>query len=109
MDTTKPFDLSRVRSAPAGSIKLTPEGEAHDVKQTTSAQHHYLKTAVAGNAVERVFEVARDVTPTIPAEDHSKMTLKEAQAILGIASGDVAAVEEMYPNADQAAAPTSRA
>lgn len=103
------FDLSKVRTERAGTVKLTPDGREHDVQHMTSFHHHALRQATAANAVERVFEAARAMVPTFSPEEHGSLTLHQAQAILAIASEGIQAAEALVPNVERPATPTSAA
>lgn len=107
-----PFDVSRVRkTAPAGTITLVAGGPVHTVLHMRAKHHHALKTARAGKGdpVAVIFDMVKEVVPTMTDDEHGNLTMEEARAILEISASGIAAVEDTIPNANGPVTPTSPA
>jgi hypothetical protein len=95
----KNVDIDALLNDPSGTITI--KGTTHVVEQLGEESYRYLNTATAAEATDRLFEIARRCAPTIPAD--VQLTIRAANKIIAIASGDIEAVEKLAPNAESPA------
>lgn len=105
-DETQVLDLRRIRKPLAGRVTLE-DGSVHDVLQSRGKHYQALKAIKPSEAMERIYEIARELVPTMSNEQAQELNLDQANAIIGVAGLGVAAVEAMYPpNAESPATST---
>lgn len=101
----KKVRLDAIRAPVLGVVVF--EGTDHEVRQMNFETHHLLESVRESGDVAGLRQAVASVVPTLTAEQVGRLNFDQAEAILSIAGGNIAKVEQLFPNAVSPETPTS--
>lgn len=101
MKPKKILRLDLIESPIAGTMELA-NGDRHDVLQPTVRQQQVLvaveQNPGAADFLE-MYRVVRELVPTLTDDQFGALSNEQVTAIVTMASGNIEAVEKLFPNA----------
>jgi hypothetical protein len=99
------ISLTSVRNPVAGFVELNKK--KYNVLKFTGDQYKRVEAATDATPVTRLYELAAEVCPTMPAKVLDKCNRDEIGIILLVAGRGIAAVKALFPNVESPETPTS--
>lgn len=107
MADKKVFDLRARRNPVAGQIRITDDERLHDVLKLNGLQYQRLEAIQDTDPATLLYELAHECVPSLTREEVLALDRDLVGAILVLAGQGIAAVEQLFPNAESPEPPTS--